>query len=208
MDSRNGTDPMRRSRRDWLRASLGLGAGLSAGLGAGLLTPAGMALAHNDAGAVSPPLAVPDLRVTWHTGARGSLREALAGRVTALQTMFTGCSATCPIQGALFGALQPLAPPRVQLISLSIDPLSDDPKALSRWLGRFEAKSAWRAGAPDHRQVDPLLNFLRARTNTSDRHTAQVYLFDPQGRLVLRTTDFPAPEAVARMLGELVRAQG
>ncbi len=162
--------------------------------------------AHNDAGQVNPPTSAPGTKVTWHNGTQGSLRDALIGKVTALQTMFTGCSATCPIQGALFGAVQAMLPsqrPKLQLLSLSIDPLSDDPRALTRWLTKFNARSHWRAGAPDHRALDALLDFLRARNNTSDRHTAQVYFFNPRGELALRTTDFPPPEQIAKLLMDL-----
>ncbi|MGT2491984.1 hypothetical protein ACU4GD_19355 [Cupriavidus basilensis] len=59
----------------------------------------------------------------------------------------------CPLQGALFGAVQD-GMPRVnaryplRLVSLSIDPLSDSPEALRAWLQRMGAGPNWRAVAP------------------------------------------------------------
>ena len=166
-----------------------------------------MAGAHNDAGLVVPPLPAPDIPIAWHNGRHATMRAALLGRVTAVQTMFTGCSATCPIQGALFSASQSIvtgAAHRAQWLSLSIDPLSDDARALARWLSRFNAQPNWKAGAPTIQTVDAMLDFLRARKANADRHTAQVYLFNAKAELVLRTADFPAPELVAKLVDELV----
>ncbi|MGK6309802.1 SCO family protein [Variovorax sp. DT-64] len=71
--------------------------------------------------------------------------------------MFTGCSTVCPIQGALFAALQAAMAaehsPTLRLLSLSIDPLADDPAALSAWLRRFGAGPAWSAAVPTTRRL-------------------------------------------------------
>jgi len=73
------------------------------------------------------------LSLLTHQGAATNLAELLRGRVTALQPMFTGCSATCPIQGALFAQAQHAllgrwqSPTPVQWLSLSIYPLADGP---------------------------------------------------------------------------------
>lgn len=176
------------------------------------LWPGRRALAHNDAGPVEPPRPSPGFPVTWHDGSRSDLRQALVGQVTALQTMFVGCSAVCPIQGALFAEVQSLlasdAPAggrSPQLLSLSIDAVGDDPAALRRWLQRQGAGPSWRAGVPGVADVERLLDFLRARAAGVDSHTGQVYLFDERGSLVMRTADFPAPEQVAALLRGLAR---
>jgi protein SCO1 len=181
------------SRRDWLRIGTVLGlSGVSLG----------SSYAHNDPGRVLPPAAVPALQLTLHDGRKTQLQSLLAGRVTALQLMFTGCSATCPIQGALFSQVQErtLAETGVQLVSISIDPLNDDPKAMRGWLKRFGANERWLGATPEIAQLDRLLEFLRARNTGVDRHTPQVYFFNTAGELALRSTDFPAPEEVARLL--------
>ncbi len=158
--------------------------------------------AHNDAGKVVPPLNAPALPLTMHDGSKSSLVKAFGGRPTAVQLMFTGCSATCPIQGALFHATLKHLPPGspVRLMSVSIDPLNDDPAAMRRWLKRYEGNELWLGATPDYRDVDRLLDFLRARNSGADRHTAQVYFFNKDGALVLRSTDFPASQEIARLL--------
>lgn len=216
------------ARRRWLAATLrsavavvgapvilpgGLPGGLPAALGLGvpgLVWPGRAAHAHVDAGPVRPPVPVPPLDIRWQDGSRSTLASRLQGRVSAVQTMFTACSATCPLQGALFAAIEPLLEddggdrqPRFQLLSLSIDPMTDEPAVLAKWLAQFGAGPAWRAGSPAPDQVDVLFDFLRARSDRLDRHTGQVYLFNGRGELVLRTVDLPPPGQVASLMRQL-----
>lgn len=162
---------------------------------------------HDPFGPVRPPLPAPKLPLTGDDGKRFELTDRLRGRTTALQLMFTGCSATCPIQGALFGAVAPLLAGQreMQLLSLSIDPLGDSPQAVRAWLARFGTHANWQAAVPRVDDVDRLLDFVRGRAAGADRHTAQVYLFDRQARLAYRTADMPPARFVADMMGDLSR---
>jgi protein SCO1 len=163
--------------------------------------------AHEPFGPLRPPLPAPRLSLTADDGKRFELTQRLRGRVTALQLMFTGCSATCPIQGALFGAVAPLIQTQreMQLLSLSIDPLGDSPQALRAWRARFGAHTNWQGAVPRVEDVDRLLDFVRGRAIGADRHTAQVYLFDRQARLAYRTADMPPARFVADLMGQLSR---
>ncbi|RZM00095.1 MAG: SCO family protein [Variovorax sp.] len=182
---------------------------------AGLAATAGLGTARAHGGLVLPPVAPPPaLRLRLHDGRTVSPAALLEGRVTALQLMFTGCSATCPIQGALFAEVERLllaqraVPGDVQLVSASIDALGDDPRALSAWLARYGAGASWRAATPAVADLDRWLDFLQGRRGGVDRHTTQVFLFDRQGRLVLRTVDLPPASQVVRLLAELAGSRG
>ena len=134
------------------------------------------------------------------------MRQQLLGKTTAVQLMFSSCTATCPIQGALFASVsRRVRDSQVQLLSLSIDPTTDTPLVLRTWLTRFSAPATWRAAAPPADDLDRLLDFFRGRAAGADRHTAQVYLFDRQARLVFRTADMPTARHVADVLGEVVK---
>lgn len=191
------------------RSENGAAANVLDGRAAALLAAAPVfrpAHAHSAAGVVQPPLAPPPVALQLHDGRRRPLAELLRGRVIALQLMFTGCSATCPIQGALFADAQrqlmarPQAVAGAQLVSLSIDPLADDPRALSAWRQRFEAGPLWTAASPAMRDLDPWLDFLQGRRVGVDRHTTQVYLFNRRGELVLHSVDFPPAAEIVRWL--------
>jgi len=178
---------------------------------AGCTSAAGTARAHGALGPLAPPRPAPPMPLTLHDGHAATLPGLLRGRVTALQLMFTGCSATCPIQGASFAALQPLVfgvLPRSQLLSLSIDPLSDDAAALAAWRRKFGAGEGWLAAAPPVRHVERLLDYVAGRpaaARAAERHNAQVFLFDSQGRLAYRLAEFAAPRDVARAMHELAQ---
>ncbi|MES1162054.1 MAG: SCO family protein [Rhizobacter sp.] len=128
----------------------------------------------------------------------------LRGRVSAVQLMFTGCSATCPISGALFADLQgrlAAAPGKLQLLSISIDPLGDDTASMQAWLRQHGARpDRWSGALSTTTDVDRLLDFVDGRRGGVDRHTAQVYLFDAQARLCYRTAPLPPPASIATLM--------
>ncbi len=195
------------SRRQLLRQAAAM---VSTGLAGAAFGPVARAQPadHAPMGPVEPRRAAPSLSLTLHDGRTTSLHALLQGRVTAVQLMFTGCSATCPVQGAIFAALQGRldTDARGQLLSLSIDPLGDDAAALARWRQRFGAGPRWLAGVPPVSQVDRLLDFLGGRlARRADRHTPQVALFDSQGRLAFRCAELAGAADIARALGELQR---
>lgn len=87
---------------------------------------------HVQMGVVNPPVQLDDAWLIDQTGKKQRLNDLLSQHVTALQTIYTGCSSVCPLQGALFTAVQDRLPHiranhPVQLLSVGIDPLSDSP---------------------------------------------------------------------------------
>ncbi len=171
-------------------------------------------LAHGEMGPVEPRLLAPATPLVLHDGRQTDLQRVLLGRWTALQLMFTGCSAVCPIQGAVFSSLQNdglmQRLPKAQLLSISIDPLADNPAALAAWLRRFEARPAWTAASPPVAWVDRLLDFVKGRTppnkQNADRHTAQVYVFDQNARLAFRLAELADPAEIAKVINALASA--
>jgi len=187
-------------RRVLLRGIAGLGLGAR-------MAQAGPG--HDPFGPVAPPQAAPSLWLLRDDGRQIELRRHLTGNVTAVQLMFTRCTATCPIQGALFGSIaRRVRAQEVQLLSLSIDPPSDTPAALRAWLARFSAPAHWRAAAPRSEEVDRLFEFVRGRASGADQHTTQVYLFDRQARFVFRTASMPSAGHVADVCAQIAAARG
>lgn len=183
-----------------------------------LLTAAGLALLAapphralaDGMGPVRPRRVPPTARLLRHDGRSITLAEQLSGRFTAVQLMFTGCSAICPLQGALFASLQARLSAQaitdVQLLSLSIDPLGDSPQALNAWRERYGAGPRWSAAAPAVTDLDKLLDLLGpAGAGVGDRHTTEVHLFDREGRLAWRTSGLPPLEEIG---GALQRLRG
>lgn len=146
--------------------------------------------------------------ITLRRGERDnlSLQRALSGKVTAVQLMFTGCSATCPMQGALFAAIaQRMALRHVALLSISIDVLGDDAKTLAAWQERFGPHPAWHTAVPKPADLDRLSDYLKGGASKRGTHTTQVFVFDRQARLSFRSGDTPSRDDVEALLAEVVR---
>lgn len=162
------------------------------------------AAGRDEFGPVQPPLSPPSTRLLSGEGKPAELVGLLQGRITAVQLMFTGCSSTCPLQGAVFAATQTLLAqesPDMRLLSISIDALGDTPASLRRWLASFGAKpSRWTAAVLTTDGLDRLIDFFRGRASGLDTHTARVYLFDREARLIYRTTELPTAQRIAGQL--------
>jgi protein SCO1/2 len=161
-------------------------------------------------GRIEPPEPVPAVGLLLDDGRRTTLEQQLRGRVTALHFMFTGCTSTCPIQGATFARLQELVAARrterMQLLSVSVDALGDDAASLAQWRRRLSAAPMWRAGVPPVADLERLLRWAGGqRAGSADTHATQVLLFDDRARLVFRTTDLPDAGVLADLLVELDR---
>ncbi|WP_233805103.1 SCO family protein [Paraburkholderia sp. HP33-1] len=166
---------------------------------------------HGNMGPVSPPVRLTDIPVVDQTGTPRTLEALLSEGVTAVQTIYTGCSSVCPLQGALFGAvqdrmLQARTRYPVRLLSIGIDPFGDLPSALREWLARFNAGPRWNAVTLASDDVD------RTRTELAGRptlprsiadHSTQVYCFDHDAMLRWRSADLPRVEEVCDVLGVL-----
>lgn len=172
------------------------------------------ASAHADMGPVKPPVPAPDIGLLDHLGESRALRARMLGKFTALQTIFTGCSSVCPIQGAVFAEVQrQMAAAQwrqpVQLMSVSIDALGDTPAALRQWLTRVQAApQAWVAAVPPKvSEVDTLQRSLAGSTAPAisdlNNHRENVYFFDAEARLRWRSSPLPSVEEVMDVLRNL-----
>ena len=183
-----------------------------AALALGAVSPFSFAQ-HGGLGLVTPPVRLDDTWIVDQSGRKRLLNDVLRQGVTALQTVYTGCGTVCPLQGALFSAVQERIPGiharrPVQLLSLGIDPLSDSPSALRAWLARFQAGPAWIAATPALTDVDRMRVALSGgKTPLGDLadHSTQVYCFDADAMLRWRSADLPRVNDVCDALGALAR---
>jgi protein SCO1 len=171
-----------------------------------VLPPAGTAESgRHSSGAIRPARPLPPTTVLLDSGETGEFKSLLADRWTLAQLIFTGCSTTCPIQGAIFSKAQAdlkAASVDAQLLSISIDPLGDDAKSLTKWLDSFGRGPGWRAVVPPLDSLGPLLDVLGGRGKGVDVHDARVYLIDPNGDLRYITEEMPS----SLLLVNLVKA--
>lgn len=169
-----------------------------------------LSFAHKVVGPVRPPIPMPPIHLIRHDGTKADLQSLLVGKTTALQLMFTGCSESCPLQGALFATVQQRLQKHqqsgVQLLSISIDPLGDDARAISKWLKRFNSGSNWTAAVPPPKELDKLRKALQEASGELESHTGQIFVIDKKGMLVWRTEDLPPADVLLKQLTAVARA--
>ena len=140
-------------------------------------------------------------------GASTTLAALLRDHSTALHLVFTECTTTCPIQGAVFQRVQHLIPDqierRIQLLSLSIDPATDTPESLKKWLDRFHARPGWIAALPRAEDVAALRTFFNEGDRDISNHTTQVQIVNPHAELIWRTQELPSSDSIAAILGKM-----
>jgi protein SCO1/2 len=193
-----------RARRRLCTAAVLLGA---SALGAAFGRRTEAEAVRADHGRVVPPVPIPDFAVRGADGAPLHLAQLLHGRVTALHLMFTGCSSVCPIQGAIFQRVQTLLPDQrergIQLLSVSIDPQADTPRAMQAWLQRFDARAGWIAVVPQSADLGRLQGLFGQGRDAVDDHVTQVNIINRRGELVFRTEPLPSADAIAELLKQV-----
>ncbi|MBR7779700.1 SCO family protein [Undibacterium rugosum] len=158
---------------------------------------------HDPFGFIRPPRRLPDISVLNSANQRIALQRLMKGKLTAVQLMFTGCSAICPLQGALFAAVAAKVPSQdkdLQLISLSIDPLTDTAAAMRQWREQFAAHPLWQVLAPREQDLPAILALLKGEIVGNERHSGNIFLFDRQAQLVYKTAEMPPASHVLEML--------
>jgi protein SCO1 len=128
----------------------------------------------------------------------------LRGRFTLLTFGFTHCSSTCPVSmhvaREVVASLGAQAP---QVVLVTLDPLSDDPSRLHKYLRQFDARFVGLTGSPQaiERVAAQFRVGLRGAGKTL-AHSAMWYLIGPRGD-VQRVYPFSTPPA--QLVDELRR---
>lgn len=167
---------------------------------------------HFPFGALSAPREVPAWMVTTADGAVVPLPHLLKGHVTAVQLMFTSCNAICPLQGATFAKAQTQLGHEIadaQFVSISIDPGTDTPVAMHKWLQTFDAKAGWTGVTPKPSDLVALQAVLgeggMAQPQGADPHSGQVYIINREGMLVFRTAAMPSASGIVAAMRTVAR---
>ncbi|MCU0924519.1 MAG: SCO family protein [Hydrogenophaga sp.] len=138
---------------------------------------------------------VPDALLLNRDGQPARLRsDVWRDRVALVNFVFTSCSSFCGVQSAMIGALQTRLAPRLGrdlvLISITLDPLSDDPKRLAEFSKPFEPGPHWWWLTGEARQVFRVLDSLGADRGAPSDHSP--FLLVGQPHSLKRLVGFPS----------------
>jgi protein SCO1/2 len=177
-------------------------------------------LLRNALGPPAPPLpvlgTVPAFRFVDQTGAAFG-PETLAGRPWVVNFVFTRCPTICPRMTEQLAALEPRLGPRVQLVSLSVDPAFDTPERLRAFAAAHHATSPrWHFLTGDsasvQRAVTEGFKITLTREGPEDDflsivHGVHLVLVDGSGR-IRGYYDSTDPDALDRLVQDTARLGG
>ena len=164
------------------------------------------------ASALAHPVVLKGIRAVDQHG-QALRAPRLAGHPVLLHFVFTGCSTSCPTQLAeladVHRALPAAVRSKLRFVSVTVDPLTDTPKALADHARRFGAdQDGWifLTGKPG--DLAPLYERMGVfdpgkPAALPEDHRTSLYLYGADGRLLQRFRGVPVDRA--RLIAELAR---
>jgi len=158
-------------------------------------------------------LEIPDIAVVDQDGkALRFYSDLVAGRVVAVNFIFTTCTTICPPMGATFAKLQKLLGDRagrdVRLISVSIDPVSDTPERLKAWSQKFGAGPGWTLVTGERTEINRLLKALGSYAPNIGDHSPLVLLGNDARHRWTRAYGLAPPAKLAELIDEIAAPAG
>lgn len=154
-------------------------------------------------------LTIPDLPVLTQDGEEVHFfHDLVAGRVVAMNFIFTTCRTICPPLGANFGKLQTLLGDRagrdVYLISVSVDPVTDTPERLKAWGETFGAGPGWTLVTGSKVNITQILKALQVFTPDFNDHSPVILMGNAGSGTWTRAYGLAPPKDLAGLLEGMV----
>lgn len=138
--------------------------------------------------------------------------DLLDGKVVVIDSMFTTCSAICPVLGQKMQRLQEAAGDRlgddVHLISITVDPKVDTPAKLRAYGERFGAKEGWYflTGSPEN--VERVLAKLGYAVEDKDDHSTIVLMGNEKTGLWKKTNGLSSSDELVKLFRDVLNDSG
>jgi cytochrome oxidase Cu insertion factor (SCO1/SenC/PrrC family) len=160
----------------------------------------------------SSKMNIPDVELLDQNGNKVRFYSDLVkGKTVAVNFIFTTCTTICPPLGATFARVQKELGARagrdVQLISISVDPVTDTPERLKAWAAKFHAAEGWTLVTGAKPQVDELLRALGAATASPADHSPTVLVGNDAAGQWRRTYGLARPAVLVKLIGDAVEGR-
>lgn len=134
--------------------------------------------------------------------------DVLKDRIVLLNTMFTTCAGICPpITNNLLAVQKALAPylgKQVLMVSITVDPKTDTPPVLARYVERFGVGPGWLflTGKPE--DVEAVLAKLGDADPDKNRHSGMLLIGDEATHSWRKVPAMSPPADIAGLIEKLV----
>jgi cytochrome oxidase Cu insertion factor (SCO1/SenC/PrrC family) len=149
---------------------------------------------------------IPDVQVYDQNGKRLNFySDLIKGKTVAINFIFTTCTTICPPLTATFRRVQQnLAelPLQVQLISVSVDPVTDTPERLREFAGKFKAGPGWTFVTGDKGEIDSLLRALEVAVADKNDHTPMILIGNDPAAYWTRAYGLTSPALLVKVIAD------
>lgn len=148
---------------------------------------------------------IPDITIYDQNGQR--LRfytDLVKGKTVAINFIFTTCTTICPPMTATFRRVQQqLGEPAgrdVNLISVSVDPVTDVPERLHDFAAKFNAGPGWTFVTGSKTDIDSLLQALGAAVADKNDHTPMILVGNDLAGYWTRAYGLSSPTTLVNLI--------
>jgi protein SCO1 len=151
---------------------------------------------------------IPDVRVSDQNGKQlNFFTDLIAGKVVAINFVFTSCTAICrPLTATFRKVQQELGEEvgkNVWLISVSVDPATDTPERLHEFAEKFKAGPGWTFITGDASDIDSILRAFGVGITNKNDHTPMVLIGSEAKGVWTRAYGLSSPVELAKLITEV-----
>lgn len=153
---------------------------------------------------------IPDLILRDQEGRKVRFySDLIKGKVVVLSFFYTSCIYICTMQGRVFSELQSLLGERlgksVFLISVTTDPVKDNPEQLKAWGARYNAKSGWTLVTGEETEMNKLLIQFTGNKAGGGMHLGAIFIGNDKNGSWTSAAGVFAPENLLRVVDYIAR---
>ncbi|HYG79419.1 MAG TPA: SCO family protein [Pyrinomonadaceae bacterium] len=170
--------------------------------------PAESATGATARGTVAPSsLRIPDAVVYNQNGRRLNFyTDLVKGKVVAINFIFTTCTTICPPLTATFRRVQSELGEHmgrdIELISVSVDPVTDTPARLFDFAAKFKAGPGWTFVTGDQAEIDSLLQAFGVAVADKNDHTPTILIGNDATSYWTRAYGLASPATLVKVITE------
>jgi cytochrome oxidase Cu insertion factor (SCO1/SenC/PrrC family) len=149
---------------------------------------------------------IPDILVLDQHGKQLNFySDLIKGKTVAINFIFTTCTTICPPLTATFRRVQQdlaTSAPEARLISISVDPSTDNPQRLNDFAAKFKAGPGWTFVTGDSTEIALLLRALGAAVADKNDHTPMILVGNDAAGYWTRAYGLSSPSALVKTIEE------
>ena len=133
--------------------------------------------------------------------------DLVKGKLVVMNSIYTSCGGTCPVQTAIFAQVQRMLGDRVghdvQMLSVSLDPVTDTPERLDEFAARFGVGPGWLFLTGSRADVTEVLQAMDLYSADPKEHTPMAAIGHEPAGLWMKLINLTAPGDIVGRLDRI-----